>query len=131
MTKLRHRLKKRRHGRDIEAARHLRTSSPLVALPAEDLQTSNLHHTASHNKSSVVIGRQNDVLIMGGGGTSNGHHNPNGLVGGVNGLSNGRRNRVSVASSDRMLAGLCRTEEGRVKIFLKVATQDETTSEEL
>ena len=113
MTKLRHRLKNRRHGPDTGAARRLRTATPLVALPAEDLQTNHLHHTSiSHNKSSVIPGRRKNFLNFDGGGASN-----------------GQAAARTTTSNDRILAGLCRSEEGRVKIIWKVATQGETSLE--
>ena len=109
LTKWRHRLKKRSTCLNLEAARRLWKSAP-----------------ATSHEDQPINGMRTNGRVNGFGDSYSAINGHNGLVFGAatNGAANGRIRQLE-SSSERMVAGVCRSEEGRVKVFLKVASQEE------
>ncbi len=81
-------------------------------------------------QSQQFLSQEKNGLVAGDSVVNGSNDNLNGLMfrGVANGvITNGRRTRRGEAavSGERTVAGVCRSEEGRVKVFLKVASQEE------
>jgi hypothetical protein len=125
LTKHRHRLKKRRFTSiDIEASRRI-WKTPVAPLAEDQLTGSN---GFPFSGESPDTGRVSGKVINGSNSLS--IHLLNGVHLGRNGYSShGRRSQkmatLSTGGSEPMVAGVCRSEEGRIKLFLKVSSSQE------